>query len=305
MIQQKSFRDRLPFPAASILIFLYLTFNIINRFINDIVYRREWFDGYYWNDFEPWYTTLSIDGWLWLVLLFTLAVLLLVKIPNVGITVTLGLIAALNMYWFVINTEYLSFYYFNINIATQIISIIALLLLTVHSISTYTNVSMSFCNAIWFMPGLLEFTNFTLLLINWATNGADVEYVLRYSLTTLFYSLLILFIGKWLADVSEIKHPDPNRVNETAYNFRAPQPSFVRPPVVPQPPVSPYVPQPPMPPMPRVPVAPVVTPAPQAPFVPQPAPDPMQELTKYKEMLDNGLITEDEYNAKKKQILNL
>ena len=29
------------------------------------------------------------------------------------------------------------------------------------------------------------------------------------------------------------------------------------------------------------------------------------ELKKYKEMLDNGLITEEDYNAKKKQLLGL
>jgi hypothetical protein len=44
--------------------------------------------------------------------------------------------------------------------------------------------------------------------------------------------------------------------------------------------------------------------APQA--VPQPAlkEDPMEQLAKLKKMLDAGLITEDEYNTKKAEILS-
>ena len=37
----------------------------------------------------------------------------------------------------------------------------------------------------------------------------------------------------------------------------------------------------------------------------QPASDPMEELKKYKEMLDAGLITQEDYDAKKKQLLGV
>ena len=37
----------------------------------------------------------------------------------------------------------------------------------------------------------------------------------------------------------------------------------------------------------------------------QPAADPMTELKKYKEMLDAGLITQEDYDAKKKQLLGV
>ena len=37
----------------------------------------------------------------------------------------------------------------------------------------------------------------------------------------------------------------------------------------------------------------------------QPANDPYAELTKLKGLLDNGIITEEDFNAKKKQLLGL
>ena len=37
--------------------------------------------------------------------------------------------------------------------------------------------------------------------------------------------------------------------------------------------------------------------------IPQPVTDPVDEIKKYKELLDSGAITEEEYNAKKKQLL--
>lgn len=37
--------------------------------------------------------------------------------------------------------------------------------------------------------------------------------------------------------------------------------------------------------------------------IPQPVTDPVDEIKKYKELLDSGAITEEEYNTKKKQLL--
>lgn len=301
MTQQRSFRECLPFPVASVLIFIYLTINIINRFINDFVRGRESYSSGYWDEIEPWYATLSIDGWLWLVLLLTLAIFMLIKKPNVGITVLLGSITTLEIYWFIENTGYFS--YFNIHNLSNVLIVLAFALLTAQSISTYSGSRMAFCNAIWFLPGLLAFTEFTLFLIR-MISWRDAFGLIVHSLQTLFYCLVVSLIGRWLFEVACIKHPDPNRPNETVYNFRAPQPNYVRPPV------SPYAPQPPMPPVPpapHVPVAPAPI-VPHSPYAPAPAPatpDPVQELTKYKEMLDNDLITQEEYDAKKKQLLNL
>lgn len=39
--------------------------------------------------------------------------------------------------------------------------------------------------------------------------------------------------------------------------------------------------------------------------IPQPVNDPADEIKKYKELYDSGAITEEEFNAKKKQILGL
>lgn len=39
--------------------------------------------------------------------------------------------------------------------------------------------------------------------------------------------------------------------------------------------------------------------------IPQPKNDPAEEIKKYKELLDSGAITEEEYDAKKKQLLDL
>ena len=38
---------------------------------------------------------------------------------------------------------------------------------------------------------------------------------------------------------------------------------------------------------------------------PAAAADPMEELAKYKKMLDEGLITQEDYDAKKKQLLGV
>lgn len=298
MIQQKSFRDTLPFPTASILAFFYLTFYFILKLLQPRIYGFA-------------YVNMTIFQWAFVLSIFTLAILMLVKIPNVGITITLGLISLIEIYWGVLDIPYYFKYLFDgyfefyeLYGITNIFSIVIFLMLTVQSISTYSNTKMTFFNAVWFLPGLLQLTSFTIYLFHSFT-GRIISELLITSIVELFYALFIMFVGKWLVDVARAKHPDLNRPNDTVYNHREPRVAFV------QPPVPPFVPQPPVPP---VPVAPVVPPVPQAPFVPQPqvqaqprpvVNDPVQELTRYKEMLDNGLITEDEYNAKKKQILNL
>ncbi len=305
MIQQKSFRDTLPFPAASIMAFLYLTFYFILRFFQPRVY-----------DFSyamSWVDYITIYQWVFIFLIFTLAILMLVKIPNVGITITLGIISLIQIYWGVLDIPHYAngwfdgrFEVYELYGITGIFDIIIFLMLTVQSISTYSNAKMTFFNAVWFLSGLLQFTSFTIQIML-GFESRNVAMLLLSSVVELFYALFIMLTGRWLADVARAKHPDPNRPNDTVYNFREPKVTFV------QPPVPPFVPQPPavpVPPMPRVPVAPVVPPVSVAPIVPQPQPqttakDPVQELTRYKGMLDNGLITEEEYNAKKKQILNL
>lgn len=303
MTQQRSFRDRLPFPTAAIMAFLYLTFRVFEEFFND----RYW--GFDYG--LAWYERFSVFNWAFLFLIFTLSILLLVKFPNVGVTVTLGLISLITIYWCILDFPFYAeklfdgrFRLYELYGIASIFDVIIFLMLTVQSVSTYSNAKMRFLNSVWFLPGILQFTTFSIYLIQ-CVDGVDFASFLIASVTQLFYALLIMFIGKWLADVSRIKHPDPNRPNETVYNFRAPRPNYV------QPPVSPYAPQPPMPPVPpapHVPVAPVAPIVPPAPYSPTPAPatpDPVQELTKYKEMLDNELITQEEYDAKKKQILNL
>lgn len=298
MTQQKSFRDRLPFPVASIMLILYLTF--------------------LGAEYLMFGTPIHIYEIIECFLLLSLAILMMVKFPNAGITISLGLYLLFCTYVFFIqllNGVYfymLGEVYGIIEIICRMLPLIGLLCLTLQSISTYTNLKLSFLNAIWFLPSLFSFTRYTLWLIQFFGNirYIDVEDIFISLPIQLFYCLFVLLAGKWLADVSRIKHPDPNRPNETVYNFRAPQPNYV------QPPVSPYAPQPPMPPvppMPRVPVAPFGAPAPQAPFVPPiaaPAPqsaaqDPVEELKRYKDLLDDGIITQEEYDAKKKQILNL
>lgn len=47
------------------------------------------------------------------------------------------------------------------------------------------------------------------------------------------------------------------------------------------------------------------TPQPTNNSVPHPVSDPTDEIKKYKELYDSGTITEEEFNAKKKQILGL
>ncbi|HSM67533.1 MAG TPA: SHOCT domain-containing protein, partial [Ilumatobacteraceae bacterium] len=58
------------------------------------------------------------------------------------------------------------------------------------------------------------------------------------------------------------------------------------------------------PPPPPAAAAPAPTPTPSAPAAPA-AEDPMAQLTKFKEMLDAGLITQEDYDAAKNKVLGL
>ena len=58
--------------------------------------------------------------------------------------------------------------------------------------------------------------------------------------------------------------------------------------------------------MPVAPAAPVTSAAPTAPVAPvTPAVDTVEELKRYKELLDMGILTPEEFDAKKKQLLNM
>ncbi len=294
MTQQKNFRDRLPFPAASIFIFVYITLDLMMRFFFQAFAGIR---GGYLSLIPNTFTIIEY------VLLLAIAILFLVKIPNVGSTITLALYLGLAVYSLV-NTFnnynlYRYAYHYNTDLAvfpliSSCLVVLAHIILAVQSISTYSKAKLSFFTAIWFLPALFQFTKTTLDFVYNATSRYFAPAHLYSLIMSILFGVVLLLIGKWMAEVSRIKHPDPNRPNAAPYNFRAPHPTFVQPPVPPMP-QAPVV-----PPMPQAPVMP------QAPFVPQPQKaDPVQELTTYKEMLDNNLITQEEYDAKKKQLLGL
>ena len=93
---------------------------------------------------------------------------------------------------------------------------------------------------------------------------------------------MLFFAGHWLSKVAKIRHPEP-----------------IKAPVAPAPAASPA----------NNPVAPASVASPvntYQPYAPVNAkPDEATELKRYRDMLNEGLITQEDYDAKKKEILGL
>ena len=189
--------------------------------------------------------------------------------------------------------------------------------------SAYTLIAVMFFTAkngstplrvIWFLPAILIFILSVYCVI---VSINDLKYFFEYSLSfDRIYTLYILqdtlytvsciaefaavlFVGLWIFTAFK-KTQSPEQVRYPQQGYAAAPYANQQPYYAPQPVNTQYYYQPPQP-------APVYNPAPQpATVTAQPAPVDIEvELTKLKNLFDSGVITEEEFNAKKKQILGI
>jgi|GEM_PF-1602826 len=305
-----------PFPGAAILMLFVFLADLMGDTVLFLLYlisyNLDWIDAARYAFFG------YMPEFLLLLLYLALMIVLLCKQKNIVNIFPLALLSICSI-WILVDAWARKPVLYNVFNAFTVIGWLLLTLLAV----------LLACNAkgglkIWFLPGLFFAVALTLLLVaeitrivdnsSWIIDpyrydnlGFNLAYEFIFPFFNLLKSVLLLFaafsMGKWFYAMADLKafHAKHNPVRY------APVPP--RPPVPPMAPVPPMPPRVPMSPVPPVPPAPTFRPAapaqPAQPVVPNRDISAADALKKYKELLDLGAITPEEYEAKKKQLLGL
>lgn len=282
-------QQKVRFPAGAILLIVGVVLSIANIFLSvkDVLHLLP---ATYW-----------LERLLFWIPYIALAVVLLIKKRELPLTITAAAGALLLIIGMVLPLTRGAAFTFST--AMSLLPIIAFVLVALMGIP-----SLKVMRKLWFLPGIVMALYLFSPIITRYLNAphligeASARFLIRIlsdSLMSMLVNTLYLIgfflIGGWLAR----PFAKPPVAPRPAYQPQAPVNAY-RPPVQPQPPVNAY--RPPV--QPQAPVnayQPPVQPASPA----KPAATSTDELIRYKELLDNGAITQEEFDAIKKRILGL
>ena len=204
------------------------------------------------------------------------AVLLIRRKRDVGFIV----VSAIYLIWIVWSAYFEIFYYYDFLYIVDLLSVLSLFCLVLISCLPSLSAKKALSQKLWFLPAFLYFLPF---LITCVSYGCFIR-------GTVFYCVLstaLVCLGYWLVnDVDELQSDDQN-VHTISNTFVA-QPVTTSNTVVPQPATTSNT------------------------VVPQSATTSFAEsvsavdrLRELKSLLDDGVLTQEDFEAKKKEILNL
>ncbi len=296
-------KKRNPFNIAAILFLLCLVRNIFYSYpiagaIRNAIYRNyqyNWLTRWFMNSY---YTSGYFQGWDWVlpcIFLIMLCVALFIRRRNVFLVVVIGLQVMERLFYFVRysidmleSLEYIDTAWELLYICGPMLSFFGAavaLLLAIANIQKKTPSKFAgVVNNFWFLPGLLYFTgvlvscSWYFSMLDWYGTAECVELYIRACARQILPTVAWLMLGLWFklawkrdvaaAAAEPAQIPVQPVYSEPVYQ----QPAYTAP----------------------VYTAPVQT-----------APQTTDELREYKKLLDDGVITQEEFDAKKKQLLNL
>jgi len=252
-------------------------------------------------------TLISIFAYL--IFFFVFGIVLMTAKNSVGTIVLLGIYTAQEVYWLVDTLKYYFEYsldiYSLLSLAIDVFIVIALVFLFLIALCSRINQKNGFVNA-WFVPflfGLLSmvaaFADYIVLLLDYLVFEEIIYFILIFIFVNL-HTLAILFYGIGLK-IAMNKKPAVKVVpgvnmNQVNTNFRPAREQKMAQGLNFAPIEDPL----------QVPKqSPIMPPATETQQTKGPSDEAMEEMKKYKQLLDAGIITEEEFNRKKQQMLGL
>lgn len=305
-------KKRNPFPIAAVFFLLNLVgsifrtwsvSNVINRFLWQLPsgLRGSWLVGI----LMRWvgYSSYPVN-FLWVLsflFLMVLCIALFIKRRNVFLIVALGLQCLIPLYnWgdnllsVISNIEYLGMKYQTVSLLTSTLTLCAVLIMLFIAIANIQKKSgpsklAGIANKLWFLPGVLKVLHtlpwcvYYLNLYSW-NRALARDLVVLNIMDTIVPTVAWLMLGLWFKQCWKAEVAAVQAAQEA---YIPAQPVYQEP----------------------VYEAPVYEePVYVAPAEPAPAAAPQKttdELREYKQLLDDGVITQEEFDAKKKQLLGL
>lgn len=284
-------KPELPFTVSSI---FFIIITMLKLFSNYIL--PEMFGGAHY---------VSAESTIYMAVTFVLAIFLIIKRFFVVNTIFIGILAAFESYWLI---SYLSDGYSDIlYFISSLCASVSWILIFIISIGAATKSSFKGIGKVWFVPVLLQFTVLPVSLYNYLNSIiyqiTVIDYydsfslwiirsvlsLILYIMNIIAFTLLCKWYGRVIGDQRQALEAD---YSEPAYA----QPVCVQP-VYEQPVYAQPAQEQPIYAEPAQPIQPDNT--------DRDASDLAAELEKYKNLYEKGLITQDEYRAKRAQLLNL